>query len=224
MCGPCVATEQAALLFVGRFVLGINCGITIGIASIYLTEVAPRELRGAIGACNQLAVTVGIVVAYVATLSYTLNTATLWPVSVALGAVPAFISLLVLPFCPESPRFLFMKKNNEAEARKAFARLNVQENVETFLGELREEMEVAKNQPEFKFTQLFTQRDLRMPVLIACLIQVLQQLSGINAVSELICCTFSDTISFLLFHVSNISNLNIIWNSNPGIRLIAKSM
>ncbi|CAH8496877.1 unnamed protein product [Heterobilharzia americana] len=75
-----------------------------------------------------------------------------------------------------------MKKNNEAAARKAFVRLNSKENVDTFIGELREEMEVAKNQPVFKFTQLFTQRDLRMPVLIACLIQVLQQLSGINAV------------------------------------------
>ncbi|TPP66153.1 Solute carrier family 2 facilitated glucose transporter member 3 [Fasciola gigantica] len=213
LCGPCVIAEQAWLLFVGRFVLGINCGITIGIASIYLTEVAPRELRGAIGACNQLAVTIGIVVAYIATLSYTLNTKTLWPVSVALGAVPAFISLLVLPFCPESPRFLFVKKNNEAEARKAFARLNVQENVETFLGELREEMEVAKNQPAFKFTQLFTQRDLRMPVLIACLIQVLQQLSGINAVI-----TYSSTMlrtagipdEYNQFCVTAIGVLNVI--------------
>ncbi|CAH8499828.1 unnamed protein product [Schistosoma mattheei] len=75
-----------------------------------------------------------------------------------------------------------MKKNKEAEARKAFLQLNVKENVDTFIGELRGEIEVAKNQPVFKFTQLFTQKDLRMAVLIACLIQVLQQLSGINAV------------------------------------------
>ncbi|CAH8513781.1 unnamed protein product [Heterobilharzia americana] len=180
--GPCVLVQQPVLLFVGRFIIGINSGITIGIASLYLTEVAPRDLRGGIGACHQLAVTIGIAFAYFITFSFLLNTPNLWPLAVALGAVPAAASLITLPFCPESPRFLYMKKNNEAAARKAFVRLNSKENVDTFIGELREEMEVAKNQPVFKFTQLFTQRDLRMPVLIACLIQVLQQLSGINAV------------------------------------------
>nr|CAH8842845.1 unnamed protein product [Trichobilharzia regenti] len=180
--GPCVLVKQPVLLFVGRFVIGINSGITIGIASLYLTEVAPRDLRGGIGACHQLAVTIGIAFSYFITFSFLLNTENLWPLAVALGALPAATSLVTLPFCPESPRFLYMKRNNESAARKAFLRLNTKENVDTFIGELREELEVAKNQPVFKFTQLFTQRDLRMPVLIACLIQVLQQLSGINAV------------------------------------------
>ncbi|CAH8520636.1 Solute carrier 2, facilitated glucose transporter member 4 [Schistosoma haematobium] len=180
--GPCVLVQQPVLLYVGRFVIGINSGITIGIASLYLTEVAPRDLRGGIGACHQLAVTIGIAFSYFITFSFLLNTKNLWPLAVALGAVPAAMSLVILPFCPESPRFLYMKKNKEAEARKAFLQLNVKENVDTFIGELRGEIEVAKNQPVFKFTQLFTQKDLRMPVLIACLIQVLQQLSGINAV------------------------------------------
>ncbi|KAK4469537.1 hypothetical protein MN116_007079 [Schistosoma mekongi] len=180
--GPCVLVQQPVLLYIGRFVIGINCGITIGIASLYLTEVAPRDLRGGIGACHQLAVTIGIAFSYFITFSFLLNTSSLWPLAVALGAIPAAISIIILPFCPESPRFLYMKKNKEAEARKAFLRLNVKENVDIFIGELREEIEVGKNQPAFKFTQLFTQRDLRMPILIACLIQVLQQLSGINAV------------------------------------------
>ncbi|CAL8095548.1 unnamed protein product [Calicophoron daubneyi] len=182
ICGPCVMTQQATLLFVGRFLLGINSGISIGVVSIYLTEIAPRDLRGTIGACHQLAATVGIVVAYVLTMTYALNTRTLWPIAVVLGSVPALLSLVLLPFCPESPRFIFMRKNREADARKAFVRFSRMENVETFIGELREEIEVEKNQPEFRFRQLFVQRDLRMPVTIACLVQVFQQLSGINAV------------------------------------------
>ncbi|CAH8612879.1 unnamed protein product [Dicrocoelium dendriticum] len=182
LCVPCVYANQAALLFVGRFFLGLNCGITTGVAPMYLIEIAPRELRGAIGACNQLGITMGIVIAYVASLTITLNTNELWPIACGLCVVPATISLLVLPFCPESPRFLFIKRSDELEARKAFHRLSSEENVDRFIAELREEVELARSQPKFQFIQLFTQNDLRMPVLIACLVQLFQQLSGINAV------------------------------------------
>ncbi|CAH8842283.1 unnamed protein product [Trichobilharzia szidati] len=180
--GPCVALKQPMLLLIGRVVIGINCGITIGVASLYLTEIAPRELRGGIGACHQLAVTIGIAFAYFITLSFLLNSKNLWPLAAALGAVPATISLILLPMCPESPRFLFLKKHKETEARNAFLKLNIQENVDTFLSELQKENEFAKSQPAFKFQQLFVQKDLRVPVVIACLIQMMQQLSGINAV------------------------------------------
>lgn len=180
---PCVQYSHPVLIYVGRALHGINGGITIGIGSIYLTELAPRELRGAIGACSQLAITLGIVWSYVMTLSKTFGTKDLWPVAVGFNIFPALLSLILLPFCPESPRFLFVGKKNEAAARAAFLRLNSRDSVETFIGELRAETEAEQNQVKFNFTKLFTQRDLRMPVLIACLIQVLQQLSGINAVS-----------------------------------------
>ncbi|THD24023.1 Solute carrier family 2 facilitated glucose transporter member 3 [Fasciola hepatica] len=180
--GPCVVAESPALLYVGRIVTGFNAGISMGVASLYLTEVSPRDIRGAVGACHQLAVTIGITVAYILTLDQVLNTETLWPLAVGLGAVPAAISMFVLPICPESPRFLFTNKRNEYEARKAFVKMNSKEDVDMFIGELREEMETAQQQPKFKFSQIFTRRDLRMPILLACLIQVQQQLSGINAV------------------------------------------
>ncbi|CAH8612935.1 unnamed protein product [Dicrocoelium dendriticum] len=182
LCATCVHANQAALLFVGRFFLGLNCGITTGIAPMYLAEVAPRELRGTVAACNALGITLGDVVAYVATLSSTLNTNELWPIACGLCVVPAAISLLILPFCPESPRFLFMKKADEVAARKAFCRLNSNVNVEELVDELKEEMSNVESQPQFKFTHLFTRKDLRMPVLLACLLVMQQQFSGINAV------------------------------------------
>ncbi|KAA0198351.1 Solute carrier family 2 facilitated glucose [Fasciolopsis buskii] len=180
--GPCVVAQSPALLYIGRIVTGFNAGISMGVASLYLTEVSPRDIRGAVGACHQLAVTIGILVAYILTLDQLFNTETLWPLAVGLGAVPATISLFLLPLCPESPRFLFTNKEKEYEARKAFVKLNSKENVDIFIGELREEMEAAQHQPKFRFSQIFTRRDLRMPILLACLIQIQQQLSGINAV------------------------------------------
>lgn len=200
LCAPCVYANQAALLFVGRFFLGLNCGITTGVAPMYLIEVAPRELRGAVGACNQLGITVGIVIAYLATLTCTLNTTELWPIACGLCVIPAAISLFVLPFCPESPRFLFMKRGDEVGARKAFRRLNSEEDIDRFIAELEEEVELNRSRPKFKFSQLFTHSDLRMPVLIACLIQLFQQLSGINAVIS-----YSST----MFKTTGIANLHI---------------
>lgn len=48
-----------AFLLIHRVFVGLANGITIGAASLYLTEVAPRELRGVIGACHQLFVVIG---------------------------------------------------------------------------------------------------------------------------------------------------------------------
>lgn len=181
--GPTVASKIPALLYIGRFIIGINCGITIGLASMYLTEIAPRDVRGIIGACHQLAATIGIVIGNIVTLDSLLNKPELWSIAQALTAIPAFIGLCLLPLCPESPRFLFLKKNNEEGARKAFQKVNVVEDVDHFIEEVRGEMNVG-TQAEFRFIQLFTKRELRLAIIIACLIQVMQQLSGVNAVSQ----------------------------------------
>ncbi|VDN11514.1 unnamed protein product [Dibothriocephalus latus] len=178
---PCVKMNQPYLLFAGRFVSGINSGITIGVASLYLTEIAPLNLRGFIGACHQLAVTMGILLSYGTTTKATFQTPKLWPLAIGVGAIPPAICCFLLPLCPESPRYLHLIKNKEEAAKQACARLNP-DGVDMFLAEMREEAAAAKNAPEFKFMQLFKQPDLRLPVIIAVLIQVLQQLSGINAV------------------------------------------
>lgn len=42
----------------------------------------------------------------------------LWPLLLALTAIPAVLQCIMLPFCPESPRFLLINLNQEEEARK----------------------------------------------------------------------------------------------------------
>lgn len=179
----CVAANEPAVLYLGRAITGINCGLSNGIASMFLTELAPRNLRGMIGACNQLAITIGILVSYIITLTQLLNQPKLWPIAVGIGAIPAFIALIITPFIVESPRWLYLIKKDEVAARRAFIDINGDGAVDSFIIEMQDEREAASSQPEFKFLELFRRKDLRTPVLIAVLIQVLQQLSGINAVS-----------------------------------------
>jgi len=52
-----------ALLVIGRIIIGIFTGMTTGIVPMYIGEMSPKELRGAIGVLNQLLITIGILIA-----------------------------------------------------------------------------------------------------------------------------------------------------------------
>ena len=54
-------------------------------------------------------------------LKQLLGNADLWPLLLALTCVPNLISCAILPFCPESPRFIYTKKQDEVLARKGIA-------------------------------------------------------------------------------------------------------
>lgn len=48
-----------------------------------------------------------------------LGTATLWPLLLGITVLPAFLQLVLLPFCPESPRYLYIIRNLEGPAKRS---------------------------------------------------------------------------------------------------------
>ncbi|XP_074655547.1 solute carrier family 2, facilitated glucose transporter member 1-like [Tubulanus polymorphus] len=170
------------LLIVGRMFVGFNCGLTAGLASLYLAEIAPQKLRGAIASCHQLLCTIGILLAQVLGIEELLGNEKLWPLLLAFTGFPALIAVFLLPFCPESPRFLLLKKHNEEDARDALRRLRNSTDINNEIEEMKQEAKEAQASGTFTCCQIFQQRDLRMPLLIAVVLQVAQQWSGINAV------------------------------------------
>ena len=67
--GICAILFQASWLefsniYIGRFIVGIYCGIATGIIPTYLISISPPEISGIIGSFNQLLITIGIAVAY----------------------------------------------------------------------------------------------------------------------------------------------------------------
>lgn len=48
-----------------------------------------------------------------------LGTSTLWPLLLGITILPALLQLVLLPFCPESPRYLYIIRNLEGPARKS---------------------------------------------------------------------------------------------------------
>lgn len=57
--------KAVEMLIIGRFVIGLFCGLCTGFVPMYISEVSPTSLRGAFGTLNQLGIVVGILVAQV---------------------------------------------------------------------------------------------------------------------------------------------------------------
>lgn len=69
--GFCKMANSVEMLIIGRFIVGLYCGLCSGFVPMYISEVSPTALRGAFGTMNQLGIVVGILVAQVRLTSAT---------------------------------------------------------------------------------------------------------------------------------------------------------
>ena len=92
--------------------------------------------------------------------------------------------VVTLPFCPESPKFLLLDKDDEERATSALNWLRGSVDVHSEMDEMRAEQEKMKLIPHISFKEMFTNGALRSPLFIALMMMLAQQLSGINAVSS----------------------------------------
>ncbi|XP_028326556.1 solute carrier family 2, facilitated glucose transporter member 1 [Gouania willdenowi] len=177
--GVCQSFE---MVIIGRLIIGVFCGLYTGLTPMYVGEITPTAVRGAFGTLHQLGVVIGILVAQIFGLEFLLGSHTLWPLLLALTVVPAVVQSIMLPFCPESPRYLLIILNQEEEARKALVRLRGTEDVSDDIQEMKEEAMKMAMEKKVTFLELFRSRNYRQPIIIAITLQLSQQLSGINAV------------------------------------------
>uniref|UniRef100_A0A087XQV9 Solute carrier family 2 member 3a n=1 Tax=Poecilia formosa TaxID=48698 RepID=A0A087XQV9_POEFO len=170
------------MVIAGRLVIGLFCGLFTGLTPMYVGEVSPTPLRGAFGTLHQLGVVVGILIAQIFGLEVLLGSDKLWPLLLALTVAPAVLQCILLPFCPESPRFLLINLKQEEQACKALVRLRGTEDVNKDLQEMKEESAKMAMEKKVTIAELFRSAAYRQPLLIAVMLQLSQQLSGINAV------------------------------------------
>ncbi|KAG9355799.1 hypothetical protein JZ751_000641, partial [Albula glossodonta] len=170
------------MVIAGRLVIGLFCGLCTGLTPMYVGEVSPTALRGAFGTLHQLGVVVGILVAQIFGLEALLGSDRLWPLLLALTAIPALLQCVLLPFCPESPRYLLINLNQEEEAQRALVRLRGCEDVSQDMQEMKEESLKMAVEKKVTIPELFRTAAYRQPIIIAIMLQLSQQLSGINAV------------------------------------------
>uniref|UniRef100_A0A3Q2PMV7 Solute carrier family 2 member 3b n=1 Tax=Fundulus heteroclitus TaxID=8078 RepID=A0A3Q2PMV7_FUNHE len=170
------------MVIIGRFIIGVFCGLCTGLTPMYVGEISPTAVRGAFGTLHQLGVVIGILVAQIFGLESLLGSDDLWPWLLALTILPAVLQSIMLPFCPESPRYLLIVLNKEEEARKALERLRGCEDVSEDIQEMKEEGMKMAMEKKVTMLELFRSPNYRQPIIIAIILQLSQQLSGINAV------------------------------------------
>eukprot|EP00106_Octopus_bimaculoides_P020078 XP_014787520.1 PREDICTED: solute carrier family 2, facilitated glucose transporter member 1-like [Octopus bimaculoides] len=175
------AVKAPECLMISRMLVGLHSGVNIGLASLYLAEISPKEIRGAVGTCHQLAITIGILLAQILGLQELMGTPDLWPMLFAFVAFPTLVTLVLMPFCPESPRYLAVKMQKIAEAEAALRKLRGVSDVSDEIEEMSLEASKSVEKP-FKVKELLVSPVHRIPILVACLMMVFQQWSGINAV------------------------------------------
>ncbi len=104
----------------------LSSGIAIGIAAvvcpIYISEISPASLRGRLVAYYQLAITLGVLLAYLSNYLLLNTGENNWRWMFSLQSVPALLFFFGLFFVKESPRWLMMK-NREMEARQVLQRI-----------------------------------------------------------------------------------------------------
>uniref|UniRef100_A0A4W6BUY0 Solute carrier family 2, facilitated glucose transporter member 5 n=1 Tax=Lates calcarifer TaxID=8187 RepID=A0A4W6BUY0_LATCA len=178
------ASESFEVLILGRLVFGLFCGLVMSLNPLYIQEVSPTNLRGAFATLNQVSFASGILVGMVAGLETVLGTEHYWAMMLSLSLIPALTQYLVLPFCPESPRYLLINRGEESKAEAALLRLRGRtEKVFAELEEMKEE--AGHTQAGVAIHDFFKKRSYKQPIIIVLIVNLGSQLSGFNAVSLL---------------------------------------
>ncbi|TSR75266.1 Solute carrier family 2, facilitated glucose transporter member 3 [Bagarius yarrelli] len=170
------------MVILGRLVIGVFCGLYTGLTPMYVGELAPTALRGAFGTLHQLAIVIGILIAQILGLDSLLGSQLLWPLLLGLTVLPAVLQSIMLLFCSESPRYLLINMQEEDNARKVLVRLRGNDDIEDDVQEMKEEATKMAMEKKVSIPELFCNPIYRQPIIIAIVMNLSQQLSGINAV------------------------------------------
>ncbi|XP_037632539.1 solute carrier family 2, facilitated glucose transporter member 11b isoform X2 [Sebastes umbrosus] len=170
------------LLIIGRFLIGMNAGIGLCVQPLYLGEIAPTAFRGAMGMGTSIFITGGILTGQVIGLKELLGKEEYWPLLLSTTAIPAILQLLILPWFPESPRYLLIDKGDTEGCKKALKQLHGTAGCDRELEDIVKEKNNLVDFQAKKPWELFTDRSVRWQLLTSLLLNAAQQLNGINAI------------------------------------------
>lgn len=168
------ATNVNTILF-GRLFIGFAIGTGSYTAPLYIAEVSPVELRGALVSLNQLAITIGILCSYLINYAFT-NMDGSWRWMFGIGLIPALMLSIGMLFLPESPRWL-VKKNLLEKAKETLRQLRNTDNVNDEIQDIEKSLQVK----EARLRDIFSPW-VRPVLFLGAMLGLIQQVTGINTI------------------------------------------
>lgn len=171
----CAFAPGVWALVAGRLVVGVAIGLSSVAAPMFIAEIAPPAIRGRLVSVFQLAITLGILAAYV--VDGALAESAAWRWMLGLAALPgALLTIGMLPL-PDTPRWL-VKQGRDAEAHEVLRHIRALGDVDVELAEIKNEI---ARESDGRWSDLFGLA-LRPALLVGIGLAVFQQITGINAV------------------------------------------
>lgn len=189
----CCICHGFADLVAYRIIGGLGIGIVSIVSPMYISEISPARIRGTLVALYQLAVTLGLLLAYYVNYVIGSNAAEanfsspwlqtilkteMWRGMLGSESFVTVLFLVIAFFIPESPRWLIVK-GQDAKAMSVFRRLKATE--EGAVSEFNQTKSSVSGEVKSEWSA-FKSKGLKMAVLWGSLIAILGQFMGVNAV------------------------------------------
>lgn len=171
--------QNLVMLILGRVVLGCGVGFGNQAAPIYLSEMAPKKLRGALNIMFQLNITVGILFANLVNSGTSNLDSWGWRLSFGIGGIPAILSTLGCLLLVETPNSL-IEHGLLDQGKSILMKVRGTVNVDDEFNDLVKASELAA-EVTHPFRNMLKRRNLP-PLVIGIMLQIFQQVSGINAI------------------------------------------
>ncbi|KAG5221864.1 sugar porter family MFS transporter [Salix suchowensis] len=162
------AAVNVAMLIIGRLLLGIGVGFANQSVPIYLSEMAPAQIRGALNIGFQMAITIAQI-----------KEGYGWRISLGLAAVPALMITVGSFFLPDTPNSI-LERGHPEESKRMLQKIRGTDNVEAEFQDLVDATEAAKK-VEHPWKNIL-QPKYRPQLVICTMIPFFQQLTGINVI------------------------------------------
>ena len=151
------------------------------VAPIYIAEIAPFNLRGALVSFNQFNIVLGIFVAFLSNYFLKDFGDNSWRWMLGIETIPAIVYFALLLSVPRSPRWLILERNNYEQARKILTKFGGEIYADKTILDIKEGLQNEENQQKSTLQDL-VKKKYRLIMLIAFGLAFFQQITGINAI------------------------------------------
>ncbi|CAN4093158.1 unnamed protein product [Withania somnifera] len=167
--------QGALSLDIGRLATGYGMGVFSYVVPVFIAEIAPKDLRGALTTINQLMICCGV------SVSFIIGTMLTWRTLALTGIIPCAILLFGLYIIPESPRWL-AKIGHQKEFELALHKLRGKDtDISEEAAEIQDYIETLEKLPKVNLFDLFQTRYLNS-LIVGIGLMVFQQFGGINGI------------------------------------------